>query len=38
MRWFDVVVEQIVTAFVNLLGFGFTLLKGSWVVSPLKSL
>lgn len=34
VRWFNVVLEQIVTAFVNLLGFGFTLLKGSWVPHP----
>lgn len=37
MSWFWVVLEQIVTAFVILLGFGFTLLKGSWVASSLKS-
>ena len=26
--------ERILTAFINLLGFGFTLLRGSWVPRP----
>lgn len=31
VRWFNVVLEPSAAAFVNLLGFGFTFLKGSWV-------